>query len=158
METLQIKKEAALEAHGNAKKSGKKMLEDLFGKKTFLKEVTDRIKSFDDVLNHLGIDHCQFRNTCIGLSADEIAYRKIKLIAQVLNEGWTPDWHNSSEYKYVPWFKMNGSSGSGFSCDDYDVWDTDSRVGSRLCFKSRDLAEYAGKQFLDLYRDYFVIS
>lgn len=155
MESLQIQKDAAIAAHENAKNSGKKLLEDLFGKKTFLKEVTDRIKTFDDVLNELGIDTHQFDNSCIGLSPDEVAYRQVKLIVQALNEGWEPNWGNSYQAKYTPWFNMPGSSGSGFSYGVCAHWGTDSNVGSRLCFKNRELAEYAGTQFEEIYNQFF---
>ena len=88
-----------------------------------------------------------------------IAHAKLIIIAQALNGDWKPDWKNWEQWKYTPWFDMeNSSSGSGFSYLDCADWHAGSCVGSRLCFKSRDLAEYAGKQFLDLYRDYFVIS
>ena len=108
------------------------------------KDITERIKSFDDVLKHLEIVPVDFAKQCDRLAPDEVAYRKVKLIAEALNEGWKPDWTNSSEYKYLPWFKMGGSSGSGFAYNDYDNWNTDSTCGSRLCFKSIELARYAG--------------
>jgi hypothetical protein len=87
-----------------------------------------------------------------------IAHAKLIIIAKALNEGWVPDWSNWDEYKYYPWFDMQPSSGSGFAYGDYDFWSTYSSVGSRLCFKSSELAEYAGKQFEGLYKDYFVIA
>jgi hypothetical protein len=49
-------------------------------------------------------------------------------------------------------------SGSGLSYDVYDYWRAVASVGSRLCFKSRELAEYAGKQFIDIYTDFFIIK
>ena len=119
------------------------------------KKVTDRIKTFDDVLKELDIDAAKFLMQCDGLSTDEVAYRKVKLIVQALNEGWTPDWTDGQWNKYYPWFEMGGSSGSGFACDDYVNWDSVSACGSRLCFKSGELAKYAGKQFTDIYKDFF---
>jgi hypothetical protein len=86
-----------------------------------------------------------------------VAHSKLVIIAEALNEGWQPDWGNRSEYKYDPWFYMGGSSGSGFAFVDYAGWFTSSPCGSRLCFKSRELAEYAGEQFTDLYKDYYLM-
>ena len=80
------------------------------------------------------------------------AHLKIQIIAKALNEGWYPNWNDTNEYKYYPWFKA--SPGVGFSFSDYDFALTRSTVGSRLCFKSRDLAEYAGKQFIDIYNQF----
>jgi hypothetical protein len=121
------------------------------------KDIKERIKTFADVLNHLNIDEDDFDDENEGLQIDEIAYKKVKLIVKVLNEGWIPDWMDS-EYKYFPWFDMKGSSsGSGFSFCDCGDWGTYSSVGSRLCFKSRELAEYAGKQFTEIYKQYMTI-
>ena len=88
-----------------------------------------------------------------------IAHAKLVIIAQALNGDWEPNWYDYNEFKYYPWFEMyESSSGSGFSFYDFGVWDSASYVGSRLCFKSRELAEYAGTQFEALYKDYFVIE
>lgn len=87
-----------------------------------------------------------------------IAHAKLIIIAEALNEGWKPDWSDWDQYKYYPWFDMEKSASGGFSCNIYDSRVTASLVGSRLCFKSPELAEYAGTQFLDLYKDYFVIE
>jgi hypothetical protein len=76
-------------------------------------------------------------------------------IAKVLNEGWEPSWNNSNENKYYPWFKMN--SGSGLSCSGYDFVLSYTSVGSRLVFKSAELATYAGNQFLDIYSKFLTI-
>ena len=92
-----------------------------------------------------------------------LAHAKLVLITEALNtvendgKRWLPDWEDISEYKYYPWFKMGSSSGVGFSFLGYGLWSTGSNVGSRLCFKSREAAEYAGKQFEDLYKTYFEI-
>lgn len=121
------------------------------------KNIKEVIKTFEDVLKYFDIDEDDFNEGNEDLEVDEIAYRQIKLIVKALNEGWTPDWTNSNEYKYFPWFKMGSSSGSGFSYRVFDYWNSASVVGSRLCFKSRELAEYAGKQFTEIYKQYMTI-
>jgi hypothetical protein len=85
-----------------------------------------------------------------------IAHAKLIIIAKAINRDWTPDWTDSSQWKYYPWFKMGSSSGVGFSYDGYDYWATLSTVGSRLCFENREKAKYVGKQFQELYKIYFV--
>jgi hypothetical protein len=158
METLQISKANALKAHEDANAKGKSLLENLFGTKIFLKDVKDRIKCFDDVLKENGISREYFEKSCKGLEADEIAYRMAKLVCLAFNEGWNPDWTNSNQYKYYPYFKMGSSSGVGFSYDGCDYWNAYSIVGSRLCFKSSDLAKYAGKLFeQEIYKPLFTI-
>lgn len=122
------------------------------------KDIKERVKSFSDVLEVLGIDEDDFEISNDDLEEDEIAYRQIKLIVKALNDGWVPDWTNTNQYKYAPWFNMGSSSGVGFSCYGYVSWSAVSGVGSRLCFKSRELAEYAGKQFTEIYKKYMTVK
>ncbi|MFY7880565.1 MAG: hypothetical protein ACOVP6_10885 [Lacibacter sp.] len=120
------------------------------------KDVMERIKTVDDILAAHGLTKAQFDKRCESLSDDEKAYRILKMLAQTLNEGWQPDWNNDSQYKYYAFFYMGGSS--GFRCDGYGHWYSFSVVGSRLCFKSSKLAEYAGKQFTEVYKQFMVIN
>ncbi|MDM1093399.1 hypothetical protein [Myroides odoratimimus] len=122
------------------------------------RDIKERIKTFEDVLKEKNMTLEYFNDINEELLPDEIAYRKIKLIAEVLNEGWIPDWSDDDEYKYYPWFKMGSPSGVGFSYYYCVRWLTFSIVGSRLCFKSRELAEYAGKQFTDIYKDFLTLN
>ena len=112
------------------------------------------IKSFEDACKALNIDPNSIINSTD--NADDIAYKKLKIITKALNEGWEPDWTNSDERKYFPWFNL--SSGSGLSYDDCVNQYSYSNVGSRLCFKSWELCEYAANTFLDLYTDFFIIK
>ena len=159
-ETLEITRQAAIKAHDEASTKGKTLLENLFGKRVFQKDIKERIKTFDDVIRELGDDPEEFKNAIsIMEEPDEIAYVKLKLIAKALNEGWTPDWSNGEWDKWYPWFKMDDSSSAGrFSFNASDDQRSDSSVGSRLCFKSKDLATYAGTQFLDIYKDFFTVK
>ncbi len=109
-------------------------------------KITDRIKNFNDVLDYHGITN--FKKQCAGLSDDEVAYKQVKLIALALNEGKELDPTNESEYKYYPYFVVDGD---GFSCYYYDYWYSSTIVPSRLCFRTADLAIYAGKTFTDIY-------
>jgi hypothetical protein len=90
-----------------------------------------------------------------------IAHAKLVIIAKALNKvanngkRWKPDWNNGTWDKYYPWFVMGGSS--GFRLYGFDGWLSDSSVGSRLCFCSSELAKYAGKQFIKLYKEYFTL-
>lgn len=120
------------------------------------KNPIDRIKTVDDLLADNNISQEKFAQQNEGLEKDEIAYRILKLLAKSLNEGWTPDWNNSNEVKYYPYFEMGGSS--GFRCDAYDDWSSCSGVGSRLCFKTGKLAEYAGNQFKEVYKQFMLIK
>lgn len=161
METLEIKKQDALKAYENAKNSGKKLLEDLFGKKTFNQNIKERIKTFEDACEALNINpeeiKIKYPDSIAQHATALLAHAKLVIIVDALNDGWTPDWSNSNEYKYYPWFNMGSPSGSGFSYYVYVYWRAYSGVGSRLCFKSSELAEYAGQQFEQLYKEYFTL-
>ncbi len=88
------------------------------------------------------------------------AHAQLVIIARALNrqanggQEWKPDFADYDQYKYYPWFYLDGAS--GFRFHDYDDWSTLSHVGSRLCYISRDVAEHAATQFKDLYNDYFL--
>lgn len=152
METLQISKANALIAYQSADVKGKALLSNLFGKKVFIGKVIDRIQTFDDVLEELSIKPTDFKDCCKGLSDDEIAYRQIKLIAQAYNEGWKPDWLDSDQCKYYPYFRAPAvGSGVGFSYYACDCAYSGSGVGSRLVFANSELAIDAGKKFVEIY-------
>lgn len=100
------------------------------------------------------------------LRPDEIARRKLTTIAKALNgPDWEPDWHNRSQAKWRPWFWIRGLlfGGSAYngaydglayalsSPPSYAYAD----IGSRLCFKTEALSDYAGETFLDLWDQAF---
>lgn len=152
MKTLQIDEKNARALYKEASKEFKATLEDTFGKDFFSGKITDRIKTFEDACAELELYPedviAGFQETA---SKDEIAYRKLKIIAKALNEGWKPDWTDSNQYKYFPWLEYS-RSGSCFVCSAAVYSASD--VGSRLCFKSKELALYIGEQFIDLYNEY----
>ena len=122
-----------------------------------------RIKTFEEACTALGIQPAVPDVSALPEKHQKaiVAHYKLVIIAEALNEGWKPDWDDTDEYKYYPWFDMEGQdkvAGSGLSCHDYDYDRSYSPVGSRLCFKSRDLAQYAGKEFEQLYADYFLLA
>lgn len=108
------------------------------------------------------------------------AYTRIAIIAEALNEGWRPE-YTENEYRYYPWFglytqeeydemddddkeccrfvgRLSGyaSAHGGLVCVGAFSGSARSytNVGSRLAFKSRDLAIYCGKQFIDIWINY----
>ena len=162
-ETLEITRQAAIKAHDEASTKGKTLLENLFGKRVFQKDITERVKSVEDAIRELGNNDVEViqlnRMKSIGLQNHIIGNQELIVIAKALNEGWQPAWQNDNQFKYFPWFDMDDSSSAGrFSFDDADILCSASAVGSRLCFKSEELADYAGTQFLELYRELFVIE
>lgn len=120
-------------------------------------KITDRVKTYEDACKVLGID---VDENLVRVSSDMDrdaksikAYAKLIIIARALNEGWTPDWNNSSQYKYYPFFDMR--SGVSFYYSYGDSYG--SCVGSRLCFATEELSKYAGTQFLSEYKQYLIL-
>lgn len=148
--------------------------------------ITERIKTFEDACEKLGQAHCYVTeyNMCRQQihSADLLAYYKLRIICAALNEGWEPQFKNG-EYRYYPWFwlysqkeidemsEQDKSDAGMIPTDDYETdycgfacadsacapSGTYAYVGSRLCFKNRELALYAGRQFTQLYADFYLI-
>ena len=112
------------------------------------------------------------------MTEDFIAYLKLRIIVAALNEGWEPKFEKG-EYRHFPWFYLytkeqydelddeekgrcvlrsgyNTFSNYGFVvCNAaYDASYSRTCSGSRLAFRTRELAEYAGRQFVELYADF----
>lgn len=149
---LKVSKANALKAWRSADKDGRLLLENLYGKEAFQnQDVRDRIKTFEDALEETGRpDVPDFSNVPKDMRTYFVAQYKMSVIAEALNEGWTPNWDNSTEYKWRVWFKM---SPSAFAFGGSRCGATDAGGGSRLCFKSEALAIYCAKQFLDIWKD-----
>lgn len=136
--------------------------------------VMERIKTFEDAVVELSnramngdkdagklLDEWKISSQ-VG-SKDLLAYLKLRIITYVLNEGWKPKFEEENELRCYPWFNFKTSSiisrvGYGamrmLSLDPYSY--SYAYSGSRLAFKSKELAEYAGKQFVEIYEDWFI--
>lgn len=153
---LEIDGKTAREIYKTSPQPMKVILEETFGKEFFSSKIIDRIKTIEDACHELGINYREFINKNQYLDFDIQKYEEIKLVAKALNEGWQPNWQNSNEYKYYPYFNMK--SGSGLAYGGYGCDCTGSVVGSRLVYKTKELAIYAGTQFEDIYRGYLTIK
>ena len=158
--------------------------------------VTERIKTFEDACNELGEDHPMVsvydtlvtrangeQSLAEWMGKDVVAYLKLRIITEALNEGWHPKF-TEDEYRYYPWLYIytkeeydNFSEEEKRRCVGRASYDANAHgslvyssalnassyssthFGVRLAFSNRDLAEYAGKQFIDIWADFvFEIS
>ena len=180
MSDIKIKKQNVLDAYKNASDEQKELLEHLFGSEVFKPaDVRERIKTFADAAKAVGIeDPEEWEEPYSDLEPDILAYFKLRIITKALNEGWEPKFI-PGEYRWAPYFllytkeeieKMNAETrarvvlrsdsyanahgGVSYADAYYDSALVNAHVGSRLAFKSEELAEYAGKQFTEIYADF----
>lgn len=109
---------------------------------------------------------------------DVVIYLKLRIITAALNEGWEPQF-TEDEYRYYPWFALftqkeidkmsdddksrvvgrayynsNAFGGLAYAGASFASSYSGGRNGSRLAFRTRELADYAGRQFVELYADF----
>lgn len=114
---------------------------------------------------------------------DIIAYLKLRVIVAALNDGWKPQFV-PGELRWYPWYELiskdeydamsedekqerrcvgrsndNAYAHGGlvFSNASFASSPSHAYVGSRFAFKSEALAEYAGKQFAELFANFCFI-
>ena len=108
------------------------------------------------------------------------AYARLVIIAEALNEGWKPKF-DGDECRYYPWFYIytkkeydeldedekkecrvvgrsnysaNANGGVAYANANNASSVSGTYSGSRLAFKTRELAEYCGKQFIDIWEKF----
>jgi len=81
-----------------------------------------------------------------------IAEQKLVIIFRAKNDDWTPNWNDSNQYKFYPWFYL----GDNFRYRSYFAYCARSGVSSRLCVKSKEILIelMSEKEILDLYETY----
>ena len=150
-------------------------------KKKDIRPVTERIKTFEDAVAELGEDnnlvmmfkHFEAEGFAAG-SEDLVAYLKLRIITAALNEGWTPQF-TDNECRYYPWFQLYSEKDCSNLPEDikrehvvllcgnasfvgtrmaFSPSVASAPLGSHLCFKTKELALYAGKQFVSLWMDF----
>lgn len=153
---LEISAATARRLYKDSSNEFKATLEETFGKEFFSVKITDRVKTYEDACVETGeIPLNEADMLKAGFTPDEIAYRKMKTITKALNEGWIADWKDGDQQKWIPWFRLS-SAGFVFYGTYYRYSSATAGDGSLLCFKSDELATYAGKQFTDLYKSFII--
>lgn len=145
------------------------------------KNVTDRIKTFDDACHELGESHPLVKEWQMcgqNLSPDLEAYLRLRIITAALNEGWKPQFIKGERRWYFWYDLITKERYDKLSAEDKS-WvvgrayrnayaygglvyshslsvssGSNTSDGSRLAFKSEELAAYAGRQFAEIYADF----
>lgn len=161
--SLQIDENKAYDLYKTASPEFKQMLEDSFGREFFNRSITDRVKSYEDACSVLGIDpHTSMPDVCECPKEDQrsyVAFHKLVVVIRALNEGWRPDWTNTGQNKWFNWWYVDTeSAGLASAYSSIVPSDSNAHFGSRLCFKSEALADYAAETFKSLYEDYLLFK
>lgn len=123
-----------------------------------LEDVTSRVKSFEDACKELRISSdypiILTQGTTSDLATKIMIGYKLSIIAAALNQGWQADWSNE-EYKWFPYFVYDKTE-KGLQFSNSFYYSNCSYVPAHLCFKTKELSNYAGKQFINLYKEYHV--
>lgn len=113
-------------------------------------EEIQEINSYEDAKKYLGLSDISQKSL--------LALTKLLVIAKAWNEqdGFAPDFSNEEQEKYFPCFVYKDDT-AGFVCTgtNWATTDADVSVISRLCFATKERAEAFGKQFQDLYNDFY---
>ena len=181
MKELKISVENARAAYDNTDANGRELLEHLLGKEIFAQDIKDRVKTFEDAVKVLGNDnqavidyYAVADKTC---TEDILAMCQLRVIAEALNEGWRPKF-DGDECRFYPWFYIytkkeyeeldedekkecrvvgrsnsiaNANGGVAYAYAHSASSNSNTYGGSRLAFKTRELAEYCGKQFIEIW-------
>lgn len=90
-----------------------------------------------------------------------VALNKLFSIADAWNkaDGFVPDFSDSSQYKYFPWFVYDkDAAGFVYAYANNAASYTSANFGSRLCFKTANRARQFGEKFADLYNQVFLFK
>lgn len=182
---ITIKKENVLNAYDKATSVQKELLERMFGREMFRPiDITERVKTFADAVAILGNDNQAvidyYAVADKNCTKDILAFAKLRVIVEALNEGWRPAF-SKDEHRYYLWFCIyskekfdslseyyknrcsiirrsygNSNAVDSFVCTSvYDASLSPYAQNSYcLSFKTRELAEYCGNQFIDIWADY----
>lgn len=158
MKTLQISEQKARELYKSGSGELRSILEESFGKDFFSQKITDRVKTYEDACRELSMNPLDENKLMkLGLTKHDIAYQKLVTIVKSLNEGWVLDVCDNRVYRWYPWFVTNGSPSSFAFCGSgCSFASACAGSGSRLCFKNKELSEYCGKQFIELWKQFIL--
>ena len=155
-----------------------------YGKDTFISPIIERIKTFEDAFNELGEEDILCQNFLqmqdLDLPKNIFAYLKLEIICKVLNEGWMPTLAREEERWYPNFIlstkeeidkrkgwltvkmlphSMCDKNFKGFTFSGVATFASTSSIGVSfaLYLKTLELAEYCGKNFIDIWADYLMV-
>ena len=128
-----------------------------------VKDIAKVVTSFESACKVLGLDSKKLPDvSMLPLKYQKYIISSYKLITitEALNQGWVANYKDWNQYKYFPYFYYaNIGAGAFVSSGTYCEWTSTVTIGgSRLAFKTRELAGYAGQKFTELYKDVYTME
>lgn len=123
-------------------------------KQRSFKWLQDNVVTYEDVCYELNIPVTDDRDF---IYFPEEQRGKLKATTQLLNivklfnQGWVPNFDNTSEYKYLPYFVKNSG---GWAFGSSIVFAGRSYCSAGLYYKSRELSDFCANRFLSIYLNY----
>ena len=151
---MKIEKEKAIKLYPDAPQWLKDELEDEFGNDFWITKSYEKIKTLEDALIANGSTLAEFDKKVKGWPHDTMCYEARKEIAKAIRGDWEPNWAETLNRKWFPYFVL--SSGCGFSYSDYYYYFSNTVVGSRLCTDTSEKAIYIAEQFQEEYKEFFL--
>lgn len=115
----------------------------------FKKEVKTKPETFEDIFLLNNTTWEKFKEQYKNIDKADRDNAVERLMVKAYNGDWTPNWNNSNEVKYYPYFKMSGDSFGFYFCYH---WYTLSDVSSRFCFKNKEDLLDAVERFKEVYK------
>lgn len=152
---MKITKEEALMLYPKTEDWFKEILEKEFGRDIFIGSDFRNLKTFAVCCMVCGTTEEEFENKWRNVLIDfqSLAFERMKIINRAINQEWEPDYFNTDQYKWAPWFKVS-SSGLVFTYSGYDYVSTYAGVGFRLCFETEEKANHAGLYFTKYFQEF----
>lgn len=156
----------ARKVYANCGDETQSALREIFGDDIL--PIEDRIRTLDDAIEFLGKQHplVQVRNVMLSHESDilksSIAEIELSIICTALNEGSMPE-----KSGFAPMFYVRNELGNGgvytrtndayfiYGYSTLSYWPSGMRLASlRHVLKTHSLSEYAGKQFIEYWKEY----
>lgn len=185
--TITLSVDELRKIYNKSSEENKTLLKELFGEEPFSFDYHD-IKTFEDACHHLGISYnTLYRGDGADVEAykQANALYKLLIIQKAMNNGV---WCDKDGWSYYPYWVLyskeemecmsdeekqrkgvkqllsrasaSNTEYSGVRCSDasYHAASTITHFGFPLCYNSREAAQYAAKQFEEIFFQYYGIT
>lgn len=154
---IKITEDAIKKAFEDGSEIEKNLLKNLFKDQVnFKTDPSKFITSYEEALKYL-----EYERAYMGAMSEKhlnvvASMYKLIIIAEAWNkaDNFVPDYDNTNQYKWFPWFQKRDTEGFVFASTTYEISNAYAYFGSQLCFSTSKRAEQFGKMFIDLWNDF----